>query len=257
MALLTLFPYYYVSLEFRNPRITGYVLFFLYSLGFYFLMFNGMRQFLAMSILLLGYANLAKGSTRRFFFFVVCACFIHLSSLCAILMYFVSKIRLTTKRVVYSLLASFVFGAFANAAFFEAIAGKYIANVDGYGLRSGLLYIFTVGLLTNMFFFWLYNCNLSLRNNLWVKYNLFSIVILNIMANLVIGPRIVYIYSISSVVALSLYASQTSENKLVRPVIYLYSIVMFIRFLVPEVITMGFEGSLIPYDMNFQIFDDK
>lgn len=256
VAILSLFPFYYVASTNKDNHINGYIIYFLYSLGFYFLMFNGMRQFLAISILLLGYSCLAKGESRKFFVYVSLASLVHLSSLCAILMYFVGKIRLTSRRVAFVLLTTYILGLIANEFFFSAIAGKYIANVEEFGLRSGLLYALTVGLLTNLFFFWLYKCQPSLANNLWIKYNLFSIMMMNIMSNLIIGPRIVYIFSITSIVALSLYASLKSVNNVIKPVIYLYSFVVFLRFLVPELLTVGLDGCLIPYEINLQIVAD-
>lgn len=256
VALLTLLPYYYVALSFKNTRTTGYVCFFVYSLGFYFLMFNGMRQFLAISLLLIGYSCLVKGCVGKFIMYVILASFVHMSSLCALVLLFVLKIKMTTKRIIFALLFSFVIGIYTNEFFWRLVAGRYVSNVEDYGLRSGLLYTFTVGLLTNLFYIWLLYCKPLSLNNLWIRINLFSVFILNIMSNLVIGPRIVYIFSVTSILALSVYASQSYASKLVKPVIYLYSTLMFIRFLVPELLSVGSDGCLIPYEMNLEIFDD-
>lgn len=252
VALLSLYPFYYLTKEYNDYRINGCVLFLLYSLCFYFLMFNGMRQHLAISILLMGYYFLSKTKTVLFIACLLIACTIHISSLLALLMLFVNKNEMKVTHVIWALFISFFIGFFLGEAFFLNVSGKYAHDVEG-GLRTGAIYVLVYGLLTNLFTIWLYKQSPDLRNNFWIKCNIISVVVLNLLSNLIIGPRVVYIFSITSVIALSLYL-RYSSNKLIPVVVYLYSLALFVKFLIPEILIYGFDGSLVPYCMNFQPF---
>lgn len=253
ISLLTFLPIAAVCLKIKDDRINGLVFFLLFSLGFYFHMFNIMRQLLAMSIVLLGYLQLTQGKKKLFLIFVGMACFIHLASIFALLMLINDRYTLTTKKVVILLLVSFLVGIVASRSFFFFFAGKYAHDIDDYGFRTGIDFILIVGVLTNLFTFWLYKMVPSLGNNIWVKFNIISVVIFNLLSSLVMGGRLVYFFSICSIITYSLYAVNT-KKKIVPFMIYLFAIVTFIRYLAPEVLKYGMEGSLVPYAMNFQIF---
>ena len=252
VAILTLIPYYFIAISFKDRKLNGYVLFSLYSLGFYLLMFNGMRQFLAMSIILLGYKCLEKNKIIYFLIFIFLATTIHYSSFLAIALLPMLKIRLNTNRIFVVVFITFITGIFLGKTFFLSVSGKYAHDVESFGLRNSLTYTLVVGLLTNLFTIFLYIKTTSLQNNFWIKCNLVSVIVLNLLSNLVIGPRIVYIFSITSVFALSLYMKYS--NRTITYLIYLYAIVNFFRFIVPEILSFGVEGSLVPYNMTLRLF---
>lgn len=253
IALLTFLPICLMSLEFNDNRINGYVLFFLFTLGYYFHMFNIMRQLLAMSIVLLGYAKLVQGKKILFLFLVAIASFVHIASFFAFFMVLFDRINFSTKAVVYILLVSFVVGIVASESFFLFFAGKYAHDIDDFGFRSSLSFLLIVGLLTNLFTLWLYKMVPELSDNAWVKFNILSVVIFNLLSNLVLGARLVYFFSICSIFAYSLYAVN-ANRKIVTFVIYLFASITFARYLVPEMVSYGMDGSLVPYTMNFQLF---
>lgn len=255
VAIITLMAICPVCTQFNNKKINGVAVFLLFSLGFYLHMFNIMRQFLAISIVLIGYSYLAKGQKKKFIITILIASFVHLASLFALLMVFYDKFRFTTKKAILLLLSSFLMGIIASESFFLLFAGKYAHDVvDETGIRSGfVLYLLTMGLFTNVFTIWLYKIVPELKNNAWVKFNIISVVVFNLMSRLVWGTRVVYFFSICSIIAYSLYAVNT-KKKIVPFMIYLFAIVTFIRYLAPEVLKYGIEGSLVPYAMNFQIF---
>lgn len=253
VAILTLIPYYKIAIRYNDKRMNGYVLFFLYSLGFYLLMFNGMRQFLAMSFLLIGFDKLQNGHRLQFIVITVLASFIHLISLCVIPLFFISSIHFTTIRVFLFFLLTYIIGLAAGEALAYTFAGKFAHHIEESGIRSDMLFSLTVGLLTNLLFIWLYITNKCLKNNGWVRLSLVSVVVLNLMSNLVIGSRLVYIFSICTIFALSLYLRYTKKI-VVRFVIYLYALITFARYMFPEILRYGTDGGLIPYSMNLQLF---
>lgn len=253
VAVLTLIPYFIVAAGFKDRRLNGYILFLLYSLGFYLLMFNGMRQFLAMSLILLGYKFLEEKKIIWYLFFVLLATTIHTSSYIALALLLLYRINLNTNRLVIALAVTFIIGIFTKESFFLFFASKYSHDIYDFGFRNSLAYTFVVGLLTNVFTVYLYVNNKTLQNNYWIKLNVVSVMVLNLLSNLVIGPRIVYIFSITSVIALSLYMRHSTKQ--VVYLTYLYAIVTFGRFIVPEIQSNGVEGSLVPYSMTFQFFE--
>ena len=253
ISMLTLLPVGIACLKIADDKITGLVFFLLFSFGFYFHMFNIMRQLLAMSIVLLGYVKLAEGRKRSFMLCIFIASFIHLASMFALLMLITVRYTLTIKRVIFILVVSFIVGIVASESFFRLFAGKFAHDIDDFGFRMGANFILIVGGLTNLFTLWLYKMVPQLSNNVWVKFNIFSVVIFNLASNLVMGARLVYFFSICSIITYSLYAVST-KKKIVPFMIYLFAIVTFIRYLAPEVLKYGMDGSLVPYAMNFQIF---
>ncbi len=253
VSILTLLPVYVVALRFNNKKINGYIIFLLFSLGFYFHMFNIMRQLLAMSIVLLGYVKLAEGRKLGFLFYVCIASFIHLASLFALFMIFCERLRLSVRSVMFFLFISLIVGVVASEAFFLMFAGKYAHDIDDFGFRSGLNYLLIVGLLTNLFTLWLYKKVPELGNNIWVKFNVFSVVIFNLISNLVMGARLVYFFSICSIVTYSLYAV-SSKKKIIPIMISLFATITFIRYIVPEILDYGNDGSMVPYAMELQLF---
>lgn len=255
ISMLTLSLISIVCLKINDERISGLVFFLFFSLGFYFHMFNIMRQLLAMSIVLLGYMQLTQGKKVVFFIYVGIACFIHLASIFALLMLISNRYTFTVRKVLFLLLVSFVIGIVASESFFIFFAGKYAHDVDDFGFRVGPGFILIVGALTNLFTLWLYKMVPQLSDNTWVKYNIFSVVIFNLLSNLVMGARLVYFFSVCSIIAYSLYAVN-SKTKLVPFIIYLFAGVTFVRYLVPEIVNYGAEGSLVPYAMKFEIFTE-
>ena len=236
----------------KNNRVRGYALFFLYSLGFYLYMFNGMRQFLAVSIVMLAFYMLSLTKTRKFVVLIILATFFHESSFLGLLIYPMMKIRLTPLRMILILIVTYIIGLVANESWFYLFAGKYASEIEDFGFRTSILYVTCVGLTTNLFFCWLIYCDKQMLSNIWMKYFFFSIVVMNILSSVVYGPRIVYYFSITQTLSIAIYMAR-SIKKTIIPIVYLYSIVTFGRYFLPEL--WKIEGSLIPYYFTFKIFD--
>ena len=252
IACLTLSMISFVLTRFHDKQINWLGLFFLYSLGFYLLMFNGMRQLFAGSIVLIGFYNLAVNRNKSFFFFVLLATLFHGSSIFALSAYLLRWLKLNQTRILFSLIATLLIGLLASNEFFTAVAGKYAHDIDTYGYRDSLAYTIIVGGLSNLFFLYIYNASEpKLQESFWTKLYFLSILVLNLTINIVIGPRIVYVFSICQVVAFSLFARYTKRQD-AKALLYLFGIITFFRFILPEATKT--EESLIPYYYTFQIY---
>ena len=104
-----------------------------------------------------------------------------------------------------------------------------------------------------MFYLYLYRiCDGKLNNNIWIKISYLSVIIMNMTINLEMGPRLVYYYSIAFIIAIPLILENT-KCQLLSFVCYLYGIITFARFIIPEIFRTY--ESLVPYSINVQIFN--
>lgn len=248
IASLTLSIIGYVIRLQKSPKIRGLAIFLLYSLGFYFLMFNGMRQLFAGAVVFLAFYLLAENKNWKIVLLVILlASFFHTSALIAIPIVFLPKMRLNFYWVLLLLGLSFAIGIVANEAFFMFFARNYAHDVSTYGFRDSFAYALTVGIFTNVLFLWTFHFSgTNLKQNIWMKLFFLSVIIMNLLINLVIGPRIVYYFSIAQIIAISLFIAEkrTSTNLVIC---HIYALLTFTRFMIGEYNSQ--EGSMIPYQM--------
>lgn len=248
IASLTLSIIGYVIRQQEQKTIIGLSMFLLYSLGFYFLMFNGMRQLFAGAIVFLAFYLLEKKKNWKIILLVILfASIFHTSALITIPVIFLPKMRLEFNRILLLLGLSFVIGIVANDTFFIFLARSYAHDVYTYGFRDSFAYALTVGAFTNVLFLWIFHfSSTDLKQNIWMKLFFLSIVVMNLLINLVIGPRIVYFFSIAQIIAISLFIAEARENTNLV-ICHIYALLTFIRFMIGEYNSQ--EGSLIPYQM--------
>ena len=250
VASLTLSIIGYVIRLQKSHKIIGFSLFLLYSLGFYFLMFNGMRQLFAGAIVFLAFYLLAENKNWKIIVLIIllASCF-HASALITIPVVFLPKMSLKINWVLLVLVLSFAVGMVASDSFFTFFAGNYAHDVYTYGLRDSFAYALTVGAFTNVLFLLIFNfSSTNLKQNIWMKLFFISVVVMNLLINLVIGPRIVYYFSIAQIIAISLFVAESKPNTNINVAIcYIYALLTFTRFMIGEYNSK--EGSLIPYQM--------
>ena len=247
IALLTLLFFWYGIRRQESKKVYGIALFLLYSLGFYFLMFNGMRQLFAVSIVFLAFQMLFENRKWKALLLILVACLFHTSALITLPVLILPKVKLTTKKVVIALILSFIIGLFLNESMMMLITGKYAHDVTTFGMRDSFAYALTVGVFTNVLFIWMFSfSNDTFKNNLWLKVFFLSIIVMNLLINLVIGPRIVYYFSAAQIIAISIFLTE-AKSDINMVICHVYALLTFIRFMIGEYYSK--EGSLIPYQM--------
>ncbi|CCY09451.1 EpsG family protein [Porphyromonas somerae] len=237
-----------------NYRYLG--LFFLVSMGFYLIMFNGMRQTLGIAICFYAFSLIDKGKKIVPVLIIILACTIHSSCVVTLAALFVKRMRdLELSFVVHSLIIAMTIGLIASEDFFAFIAGSYSYDVlkEGSFNQNPILYFCTMVLLSNLFFIFIFvNTPKFLHNNLWFKLYFVSMIIQSLLFQLTYGQRIVYFYSISSLILFPLIVYHSKKRKLVSLACYLLATAFFLRFILQEV--PGADGSLLPYVLNFEPF---
>lgn len=236
---------YVVWKDSKNPIAS---LFFLYSLGFYFFMFNGMRQAFAMSIVLLAMHFYCKGKKKISIGIIILASLFHTSAFIALLIFIVPLIRISSRWVYFILLLTALIGISIPIYSLENIAGKYSNLVTEMGVRdnlfSMLIYLFSM----NVFFIYIW---IHSRNNKsydkWLYIYLISMVLFNIFIQSNLALRIVFYLSISAVIFLPDLFKSNSSMKIV---IILYVFLNFAHYMIPEYSNWGKPGSLVPYEFS-------
>ena len=251
IASLCMLMVVYVLSRFNDNRIMRLGLFFFYSLGFYLLMFNGMRQMFAGSIILVAFYYLSVEHYKKFLFLVLIASLFHISSVIALFAFFLRWLKLSRMTICLSLIISMAFGLMVSNDFFVAVSGKYAHDIESFGYRDSLTYAIIVGGLSNIFFYYLFiQFEKEYINSMWMKLYFLSIVVMNLTIDIVIGPRIVYVFSICQFVIFALL-TKDSQKPEVKMLLFLFGIVTFFRFMIPEMSRT--EESLIPYYYNIQL----
>lgn len=254
VACITLSCFVYViSKTISNNKFWGSALFVLYSCGFYLYMFNGMRQFLAISIVFLAFHLAINNKNIWAAVLILFASLFHTSAICGLFIFLVKHIKLTNTTIISALVASLLIGYLLIEKVVYYFAGGYARLVSEYGFRKSVAYVIIVCGLTNVFYVWLYNLHSSKRNDGWMKVFFASVVLMNLLCNVTMGPRLVFFYSTAQIIVLSYYMITFQKNQIVRSVIYIYSFITFFRFLLPELYRT--EEGLLPYYMTFSIFE--
>lgn len=251
VAFVSLFFIAYVIAKEVPNSIYG--LYFFYAMGFYFLMFNGMRQLLAVAIVFFALYCLQQKKNKEFVLIVLLASLIHTSSLYVLPLVFINKLNVNMRRLVVSIILSLLVGAVLNEDMFISLAGKYAHDVTEEskwgGFRESLGVVYVLLIIQNIFLLFLYrNSSAELKTSFWMKIFIVSMILSNILIRLTLGPRLIYFFATSQVILFTCY----QRRRLLNWACIAYSFVNFMRYLLPELVER--EGSLIPYQMHFEIF---
>ncbi|MDD7438336.1 MAG: EpsG family protein [Bacteroidales bacterium] len=241
---------------FVKSNTRSLALFCLVALGFYFLMFNGMRQTTGIAICFYAFYISSQKKILWPTLLVLLASTLHTSCLLALPAVFVSRLpRLSLSTILIAFTSSMIIGLIATQNFYVTISGSYAYDVLGEGSFNShpILYFSTIVFLSNAFFLFLFlKTPKVLHDNYWFKLYFVALIIQGILFRLTYGQRIVYFYSFSAVVLFPILITEFKRKKEIGLACYLYALVFFLRFLLQE--TPGAPGSLIPYTMTFKPF---
>lgn len=160
-SLLTLIPIGVVSLRCSStPQMS---LFFYYGLYAYINSFNGMRQFVAISFVLLAYSYITQ--KKKFWGYLIVASMFHYSAIFSFTAVLVDKISLTKQRIISGIIFSLFIGVFLNNSIFLVIVGPYAGYLESSeGYRDNFLLAAIMAILMNCLYmcvFLLYEENIN------------------------------------------------------------------------------------------------
>lgn len=243
---LTIVPLVYLSNHYKNYRYE--ILFFYYSMYFYLNSYNGMRQYLAVSIGLFIFEQIRlKKEKWKVICSIIIATMFHYSALLLLLSLIVNKIKIKNSICLCLLFISFVIGSFANISFFEFFAGKYASYLfrDEYGFRESSFSIYFLTLLMNCIFIWIVLFKNKRFEEFWLVLFFLGIVLLNFTFRIGLGARLILYYTITQILVFPMFIHHNIiKNKLfVHLIILIYFSLLFYR----NFWSGSTGGDIIPY----------
>lgn len=229
-------------------------LFLFLALYFLFYAMNVSRQILAVSVLLMGYGLLYKGSIVKFLGCVCIATMIHYISIFALIVLIFRKVNITKKlRLWFILAASFAIGLILSDSLIIRMLTPIIGNYAEYLLNSGtngfreesrlLLAVILCLFWTALFVIIALSSKKHLFNNLWFKIYLLGVITNNLTLRMELGLRVTMLFSISQIILFPLY---TINNKFSKP-IYGYYIVSLFATLFFFLFLSNNSAGILPY----------
>ena len=243
-SILTIVP---VALVFvRSSANPQFSLFVYYAMFAYLNSFNGMRQFIAISFILVAYMFFIEDKKIWTLIFIFLAYQFHHSAWYSVIVFALPYIKLNKDLYVYLLLiVTLALGCVFNANIFKTLSFGYSSYVDSsnFGYRDSFLWGFILSLLMNGLFVYMYiKTEASRRNSLIFKIFFLSILINNTTFRLVLGARLILYFTIIQTLLFPRYFNYRYQYT--RWIILTYLTVLFLKILNSS---GGFVGGVYPY----------
>ena len=235
--------------EVKNPQ---FGLFLYYALYAYCNSFNGMRQYLAISVVLLGYYFLKN--TRNIFIFValmLVAMNIHHSAMLGFLVLPLIYVNFNRWLTVVALVGTFAVGATVFPQIdLSFLYGSYAGYAEtGFWVRESPVQAMILALLLDIYMVCiLFTSPKNVRENLYFKILLFGILIMNLTFRIEIMARIILYFTIVQIVLIPLYLTDIKAKPLSKLIIEVLMLFYFSSIFF-KILIFGNSGvySLYPY----------
>lgn len=244
VSILTIVPVALVFLRSSpNPQLS---LFIYYGMFAYLNSFNGMRQFLAISMILVAYMFYKYGKWWWTLLFIFLAYQFHHSAWYSLIVFALPYFKLNKDLWVYGFLIFTLFlGSLLGGTFFKAISSGYGAYVDSsnFGYRESFGWAFILSFLMNALFVYMYyKTDEEDRNSVFFKIFFIAILVNNITYRLVLGSRIILYFTIIQTLLYPYYFNHRYQYT--KWLIVAYLTILFIKILNGS---GGFVGGVWPY----------
>lgn len=231
-SCLTLLPVFYLA---RKLSYNQYIPIFIYfALHIYGASFNVMRQYAAVTYVLLTYFCFSKKKWLWMFLWLAIAINLHKSTILVVPILIVLKyIHLDNSKFVgFCLLCAFALGFIMNDDFFRFFIMDYTSYIENGLYRESSITATFFSLLVSGFSYWLYTLlPVNDRNNIWCKLFILSLFILLLTYKLEYGARIYIMGSISQLffIPYLLKTQKKVKSSQLKIIIFSYYAVIFFR----------------------------
>lgn len=248
VATLTIIPVAIVFIRISpNPQLS---LFFYYGMFAYLNSFNGMRQFLAISFVLVAYMFFIE---RKYIFsliFILIAYQFHHSAWYTLIVFALPFYKFSKDIWTYVILiATLVIGIVMNDSMVRSLTSSYSSYLDssslGYRGTSSIWFVWSLILsilLDALFVFVYLKTDYIKRNSIIFKIFFLSIIVNNLTFKLVLGARLILYFTIIQTILYPIYFNKRYQYT--KWVILAYITVLFIKILLGS---GGFYGGVYPY----------
>lgn len=249
VSFLTLFPLGVAFVRCSpNPLFS---LFLYYSLYAYLNSYNGMRQFLAISFVIVGYTYLPN--IKKFIICILVATSFHFSAIFSLGALFYKILVMKRSLVIVSLLVSFLLGLVLNDDLFALLAGPYAQYLESdFGYRENLTSAVVLVIFMDILFCWCFFTSTdNFKQSIWTKIFFFAIILINITLQLQLGARVILYFTLVQVLYFPNYFNHNIvKNKLMlKSIIIAYVAIVFMKILILG--NLG-EYSVYPYKFFFE-----
>lgn len=194
----------YVSYKESKYPLLSILLFVL--LYFYFHSFNGMRQYIAISILFYGYSFLSKGDKKKYLFSVCIASLFHFTAVLMLPLLYIEKIKISPIIVYFSVIVSFIIGiVFSDLltglvpyfAYLSVLNEGVSDYLDNYGGERSFFSNFVINLVYLITFYFSKD-----KRNTWLILYLLFILSNNLLGAGGFANRIFWYFQIGMLIAI-------------------------------------------------------
>lgn len=236
--------------ELENPQ---FALFIYYAMYAYCNSFNGMRQYLAVSLVLLSFYFLQNKHWVKYVIMIVVASLFHHSAIFAFLPLALYKVDLNVKRIIIPLIVALIIGMYVSADIhLDFLFGKYISYTEKEGfLRNNWLQSLTLCLLMNLYFLVLsLTIPKKLFTNMYYKSFFVGMILMNLTIKMTLGARIILYFTFVQIILIPLYFTLLNTSKRQKLLIQVCFILYFTAIFY-KILSLGNSGeySLYPYYM--------
>ena len=206
-SAITIIPIYMIFK--KRSKYPGVSLLFFFSLGFFTLSFNMVRQFIAITIIFLSLNYICK---RKFFRFLVCviiACLFHLTSIIILPFYFFTNIKFSKKRLMQIFIIILVFAAFLfNPIFNYAVSHipQYSMYADYGGVDAGIGTYLVNSIYLCIILFLIINRDKLIKNeydNVCLNFGVLSTAFIVLSLKNILFARLTYYFFLPLLIPLS------------------------------------------------------
>ena len=194
----------YVSYKNSKQPIFSILLFVL--LYFYFSSFNVMRQFLALSFMLLGYTFLYIGDKKKFVLCLIISSLFHFTALLMMPLLFIDKLKISSKFVYLLVPISFIIGIWYSSllenivtymTIFTALNEGVSGYLDAYGGERSFFSNFIINTTFLITYYFAKD-----KRNIWLLLYLLFIISNNLFGSFGQANRIFWYFQISMLIVL-------------------------------------------------------
>lgn len=249
VSAITLIPVLLVINRHSEYKLCS--LFLYYSMYMYLNTWNGMRQYLAVSIGLLSFSYLCSSKRGKFFLCVIIACLFHYSAILLLLAYWICNRNINNTSLFILLLLSFGLGLCMNNDLYALITGKYAHYLESeqFGYRTNISSAIILTLIMNFVVLIIVLTSKIKNYQGWFNVYLLGIITLNLTFRLALGGRLILFFTIVQIIIFPYYLRTT----LIKPKIYafLWVLVYFALLFYRNIFDGMGGGGIIPYKFIF------
>lgn len=225
----------------------------LFITRYYFISMNGIRQFIALSILMYSIKYVIKRDLKKYIIFLILATSFHYTSILFMPVYFFSYLKISKKRAFQFIIISVVFFIVSSSIILKILNGtKYGLIVSKYSLPGIKFTIFTITL--NLFILLISylgykkRCN-DIKYRIFLNIQLIATIISMLLRTIPLMERVYWIYSFPIIISIPYLFIDNTNKKIKKMFLYVLMIMLTI-YMIYDIVYLG-DHNVLPYNWIF------